>query len=116
MTLPVLDQGIFPALPKCNAIRVADTVFGSAELEFAAAVIITGCMRLGQWAPVSTFLFVEVLEKHPLFALLGRSAFNSTRELEVMGYVSITREGSVDYVVPLPSFAAAIDDKIIFVR
>jgi hypothetical protein len=116
MPLPILVQDVFPALPKGRAVRVAATKLGSGELEFAAAVIITACMQLGQWAPVSLFFFIEVLGKHPLFPLLGHTAFNSVRDLEAMGYIQIVREDNLDYIVFLPTISAVIsDDNIIVV-
>lgn len=115
MPLPILVQDVFPALPDGRAVRVAATNLGSGELEFAAAVIITACMQLGQWAPVSLFFFIEVLGKHPLFVLQGHTAFNSVRDLEAMGYVQIVREDNLDYVVPLPTLAAVISEDNMFV-
>ena len=77
------------------------------EKEWAAGIIITACVRAGEWRPVEKADFVEIFNKHPRLVspYMQNDVADALWKLIGSGELDIVQVGDVRYVIPKPKMA-----------
>ena len=106
--LPVLEQSTFPQLPEIaegTTLLIFQSAWNNAEKEWAAGIVVTACIREGEWKPVSAPKFVEMLNNHPMATFGKQNVVNAMWELIGANQLDIVQVGDTQYLIPTPEMA-----------
>lgn len=105
--LPVLNQADFPAFPEIPAettLLIFQSEWRNAEREWAAGIVITACIRAGEWKAVDAPTFMSLLQ-NPMFTFSAQGIVNAVWAFGEEGLVKMVQVGETQYIVPTPELA-----------
>jgi hypothetical protein len=104
----ILDQKYYPVLPEIptdTILLIIQSNWQKAEREWAAGIIITACIRAGEWKPITSSTFLSLLQ-NPMFTFGAQGIINEVLAFGEEGILELEEVGDIQYIVPTPQFAS----------
>jgi hypothetical protein len=117
-SLPVFDQSQYPQIPnipESHFLMLPSSVWQNAEKEWAIGTLITGCVRAGEWKPIDTKTYVNLINTFPMWPRKQDIVnafwwFIENNDLEIVEF-----EGTQYVIIPPSTAHNALKGRIMYI-